>query len=494
MGISVSYAPSIEVLAADPAFNGATEEFNVVDYGATGDGSTDDTAAIQAAIDAAEAAGGGVVYFPAGVYVVGGALQDTSRSNAQLLLPLVDAVDSEQITIVLRGATPPPAVMSVVGATPLPDGHSVIKGTLNTGAGGALLGGQGPAGSFEDFTFVHCKIENLTFRLPSNPVLTALNLAYVTAVELDNVIVDCGSYYIQGLTEPTTTTSRAIRLPKNNNGAFTRLGAVNVVGFYIGYELGEHTVGVQVGAWGCKQAAVFATASNHASKFERFMAVHCERVLVFTGYHPVSIDQLDIEHAASGWWVTDYDIDDASNYGVGDITWHVVLAGSGPDSTFTMNGGSNLNPSRLGSPITGQLLAQTLYSPASNSTIATRTSATPGDADATNLAVTFFAPASGNVNVVLECLANISLAGQSIWWGLREGSTDLTFRAGGTKMYMGDGSAAIRYHATIPLSGLSAGSHTYKWAISSSQGSASTTNLFAGDAGNGIAIMQVFAA
>lgn len=38
-------------------------------YSAKGDGTTDDTAAIQAAINAAGAAGGGVVYFPAGVYL-----------------------------------------------------------------------------------------------------------------------------------------------------------------------------------------------------------------------------------------------------------------------------------------------------------------------------------------------------------------------------------------------------------------------------------------
>jgi hypothetical protein len=46
-------------------------EYNVVHYGATGDGTTDDTAAIQSAIDSALAAGGGIVFFPAGgTYIV----------------------------------------------------------------------------------------------------------------------------------------------------------------------------------------------------------------------------------------------------------------------------------------------------------------------------------------------------------------------------------------------------------------------------------------
>ncbi len=51
--------------------------FNVKDMGAVGDGSTDDSRSIQAAISAARTAGGGVVYFPRGVY----------RCQATLTLP-----------------------------------------------------------------------------------------------------------------------------------------------------------------------------------------------------------------------------------------------------------------------------------------------------------------------------------------------------------------------------------------------------------------------
>lgn len=48
--------------------------FNVKDFGAVGDDSTDDTTAIQAALDAADAQGGGIVFFPAGAYKITDAL------------------------------------------------------------------------------------------------------------------------------------------------------------------------------------------------------------------------------------------------------------------------------------------------------------------------------------------------------------------------------------------------------------------------------------
>lgn len=85
--------PNIPILGNSPVGIGGTVTtsssnlvYNVQDatYGAKGDGITDDTAAIQAAIAAASAAGGGIVFFPTGTYKITATLT-VSHDNIALV-------------------------------------------------------------------------------------------------------------------------------------------------------------------------------------------------------------------------------------------------------------------------------------------------------------------------------------------------------------------------------------------------------------------------
>lgn len=76
-------SPTVPGLASKAADSAVVHKgdlfFNVRDYGAVGNGSTDDTVAIQAAYTALSTAGGGSVFFPAGTYMV--SIQPSTVAN-----------------------------------------------------------------------------------------------------------------------------------------------------------------------------------------------------------------------------------------------------------------------------------------------------------------------------------------------------------------------------------------------------------------------------
>ena len=127
--------------------------YNVMDYKAVGNGTTDDTAAVQAAIDAAAAGGiGGTVYFPAGQYLV---TPGTNGPNTPAL--------TVPATVVVAGAPEPVPVRGIrlVGA-------SSRASTLVKGGPGILLrmSGTGPDLSSDANGSTHlsyCAIEDLGF-------------------------------------------------------------------------------------------------------------------------------------------------------------------------------------------------------------------------------------------------------------------------------------------------------------------------------------------
>jgi len=76
---------------------------SVKDFDAVGDGATNDSAAVQAAIDAVEAAGGGTVFFPAGTYVL-------NSTCTVLASGVCIEGDGHQSTWIVNGQTNAPAI------------------------------------------------------------------------------------------------------------------------------------------------------------------------------------------------------------------------------------------------------------------------------------------------------------------------------------------------------------------------------------------------
>ena len=85
----------------------ALRQYHVSAYGVVGDGTTDDTAALQSAFDAAEAAGGGVCFIPAGIYKV---------SNTMLIGSNVHVVGAGRGATIIRPTEPVYAGKDVNGA------------------------------------------------------------------------------------------------------------------------------------------------------------------------------------------------------------------------------------------------------------------------------------------------------------------------------------------------------------------------------------------
>jgi hypothetical protein len=136
----------------------------------------------------------------------------------------------------------------------------------------------------------------------------------------------------------------------------------------------------------------------------------------------------------------------------------------------------------------GAVLASASHAPGSNTSIATTTSATFADVDATNLVVAFNAPASGVVTVQL--LGMVDSGGTTnTHWNLRDGSGDIS----GTERFITNSGAILRLGVTIRVAGLTPGNpYTWKWGHARATGS--TTVTLRGGPTWGPATMEVRAA
>lgn len=142
---------------------------------------------------------------------------------------------------------------------------------------------------------------------------------------------------------------------------------------------------------------------------------------------------------------------------------------------------------------TRTVLASVYYDPVAQ-VVASTTSLTLVDVDATNLAVTFTPSASGIVWVEMSALAAVALASDTyLGWGLRAGAADV---ARSHARILGPLTFQARGAYVAKFTGLTSGvAVTWKWAHRREIGTGTVYHIAGGaaGAGTGPAVMTVYA-
>jgi hypothetical protein len=350
--------PIGKLLAADGArgqmwvdATSALPWFNVKDYGALGDGSTDDTVAIQATITAATTAEGGIIYFPPGVYIVGGALQDTGAFNGQLLLPNVSH-SGNHLLLAFKGALRPGLHPNYGDTVPLAAGFSIIKSTL-TGASGtaSVISGSNDTGSpvAGHGNNLEVWIDDLICLGPDNPTFTFWQLAACSGGGVGTLQISTPGAYAGSPTQPTHSNAYGIKFPGQYMSNSTVVTALSVGGFYTGVLAGELDIYVTIILGPLINGIEFNT-TFYPTLINRLQPTEVQNVMIGTGDHRVDVLQYVAEHSTSpSWAVTVYDVNDASNHLYGFVRWYNAATGGSPDHSFVKNGGTNIGSHEMGS-------------------------------------------------------------------------------------------------------------------------------------------------
>jgi len=124
---------------------------SVKDFGAKGDNATDDAAAIQAAINATQSSGGGIVFMPAGIYRISQTL--TIPANAAVMLMGVGQVDVVGGTRIRWIGSDNSSMIDIDDYNSIKDMHIFAVGSYSNLTGidaKGTVGGKSPSGIILD--------------------------------------------------------------------------------------------------------------------------------------------------------------------------------------------------------------------------------------------------------------------------------------------------------------------------------------------------------
>jgi|GEM_PF-3510461 len=297
--------------------------FNVEDYGAVGDGRTDDYNAILAAWNAMLAsASGGCLFFPRPVIyridagAPGRLTADSNGSYALFRLPYI-ARDSARLSFGVVGVGMPysprgdnkraPATASMLTV-----GYATSFAWSEAKGLPAIFGApdydKAPLRGGERYTNVHFIADGIIVRQPTDPSLCAINVEACAAATIGSVAFDVTAP-LDDIPEPTHATGAALLLPVKGSGA-VKADAIVATGYYAGVPYTEH---VHIGSAiirRCKVAVPFRRSAVHAGHITTLTIAQCP--WGFAGYDPsrgvvavpttctVKVDCCDFEDDSTG--------------------------------------------------------------------------------------------------------------------------------------------------------------------------------------------------
>jgi len=269
--------------------------FNVEEYGAVGDGRTDDYAAILAAWNAMLASSvGGCVFFPRPVTyrvdtsVPGRVGANGDGSYALFRLPFV-GTDAARLAFGVVGVgTPysPHATGSATGSVLFVDYAASFSWSDAKGLPAVFGAPDYDKASVHDgerLTNVHFMADGLTVRQPVDPSLCGMNLETCAAVTLGSVAFDV-TEALRDIPEPTHPTGAALLLPASSSVLAASVQAVAVTGHYTGISCAEHSSLRLATVLRCRLAVAFRRGATHFGHITTLSVSQCP--WGFAGYDP----------------------------------------------------------------------------------------------------------------------------------------------------------------------------------------------------------------